>query len=191
MAAFACCSPGKADFVIRMPHTIAVLGAECSGKTSFARALGLELRCPVVPEFSRHWVETHRRVVTVADVPEIVQGQAEWMQRACEKSAEPFLVYDTNLIQSALYSLFYFGKVAEAVVDIVDKDKSDTYFVMDPEIPWEDDAQQRSTPEARTRFHELLLKTLAEKKIPYRLLSDGLEQRVATALAALALHPGT
>ena len=98
---------------------IAILGAECTGKTTVARALGERLPAAVVPEALRLFVEREGRVP--ADAKEMFAIARE--QRRLEDVAlleSSVIVCDTTPLLVKVYAEHYFGGVDDEFGAFVD-----------------------------------------------------------------------
>jgi nicotinamide riboside kinase len=160
-------------------------GAECTGKTTLVKKLAEIYQMPYVPEASRLWVEEKKREIVFEDVESIAD-----FQMACENKIKlknpPFLLCDTDLVSTCVYSEFYFGKVSNSLFETAQRNLGDIYFLCDPEIPWEDDPGQRSSEENRLVLHELFKLKLEEIRVSYFLVKGSLEQRLTFCISKIA-----
>src|SRR5665647_1631849 len=60
---------------MKAPKLICIIGAECTGKTTLARALAANFDCPWVPEHLRDFCDTHARTPTRDEQPGILEMQ--------------------------------------------------------------------------------------------------------------------
>lgn len=111
--------------------TIAVLGAECTGKSTLIRQLCQKdpRQRTWVAEYARSYVEDLQRPAKEEDAENILKGQYSWELQARrwlaaspssqvawaepEMSPRPVLFFDTNLFMATLYDLYYNGPKAE------------------------------------------------------------------------------
>ena len=94
---------------------IAVVGPESTGKTTLARALAAHYQTTCVPEYMRFYFEQcvirEPFYSELEDILPIAQGQIE-AENAALDLANQLLVCDTNLLEIACYSQYYFGETS-------------------------------------------------------------------------------
>ncbi len=160
---------------------IAITGPESSGKTTIAKLLAEELNACYIPEFAREYLENLDRSYTIKDLDEIAQGQVDrWNDAPKDKS----LVCDTELIVVKIWSEFKYSKVSDNILELLDKQRFDIYFLCRPDIPWEPDAL-RENPDDRDVLFEMYVKELESRKLPFVILEGTIELRLKGALKIL------
>ena len=170
---------------------VAIVGAECTGKTTLARALAGHYQTVWVPECVREFVDKKKSLPAAADIAKIARAQME-REAALTAQANRVLFCDTNLMMTVLYSDYYFGECPQAVRQAAEEENYDlTLFVQD-DIPWVPDPMQRTRPEARKNVQELIRKELDRRKIKHHLISGTIEERLALSMSAVdhLLKPG-
>jgi nicotinamide riboside kinase len=167
---------------------IAVIGAECTGKTTLCRALA-DLRGGVwVPEYLREFVDATGRAPHAHEQAQVTAEQiareAQARRRALDQG-QPLLAFDSTPLATALYSQLYFDD--GALLDAATRHQRSygLTLVTDIDLPWEPDGAQRDGPVMRARFHALLLDWLGRSALPYALLGGSPEARTRTALDAV------
>ncbi len=162
---------------------IAIVGPECTGKTTLALALGEALGAPVVPEIARSWLPALGRAYIESDLLELAQAQ-----RAAEQAVTaPVVVCDTHLLVLRIWSLEAYGRVDPWIVAHEGLSRYALHLLCVPDLPWEPDPL-REHPHDRPRLFERYAKALAEAGVPTAVVSGSGEDRVRSALAALARH---
>lgn len=156
---------------------VAILGAESSGKSTLAHALALHYNTVWVPEYLREFVDTHARVPDESDQYPIARTQMEREDVASAKASR-FLFCDTTPLMTAVYSRWYWGRV-DAQLALFER-RHDYAFtlVTAPDRPWEADGLQRESEAVRQSIHEMVVRVLQERGIPYLLVSGSLQQRM-------------
>ena len=94
------------------PMLICLLGAECSGKTTLARALAAHFSGRWVPESLRTFCEVHARTPKMHEQSEILESQLfrETEMLAQARREECYHVFcDTAPLLTAVYSEFFFS----------------------------------------------------------------------------------
>jgi len=156
---------------------IVIVGAECSGKTSLAKALAQHYNTVWVPEYLRDFVAQHQRTPKEHEQIEIARMQ---VQREAEllPQANQFLFCDTSPLMIRLYSEHYFGKADLPLFELAASHTYDFTLLTSPDFAWVDDGLQRESPAVRQRIHDKLQQELEEREIPHLLLAGGMQERL-------------
>ncbi|MDE2731517.1 MAG: ATP-binding protein [Bacteroidota bacterium] len=164
--------------------TVALIGAESTGKTALATALARHFDTEWVPEYLRIFVDHFQRVPREQEIPIIALGQLRLVAaRLAETRRVLFL--DTDLVTTCVYQRKYFGSCPAQIEQMASDFRADLYLFTQPDIPWEPDGIQRSSPEERDVVHELLLQELDHLELPRVLVSGNWDQRFAMARRAV------
>jgi NadR type nicotinamide-nucleotide adenylyltransferase len=159
---------------------VAILGAESSGKSTLAAALAAHYGTVWVPEYLREFVETKGRVPYESDQFPIARTQTE-REDAAAARASRFLFCDTTPLMTAIYSRHYWGRVDQPLAALERVHDYAFTLVTAPDGPWEPDGLQRESEAVRQAVHETVVRTLAERAIPYVLVTGSLPQRMLQA----------
>lgn len=159
---------------------VAILGAESSGKSTLAAALASHYGTLWVPEYLREFVEVKGRVPEESDQYPIARTQMEREDAAAEK-AERFLFCDTTPLMTAIYSRWYWNRVDAQLAQLERRHDYAYTLVTAPDSPWEADGLQRESEQVRQTIHEQVLEMLADRAIPYLLVTGSLPQRMLQA----------
>lgn len=174
---------------------VAVMGAESTGKSTFARALAGRLGTEWVHEYGREHYENKQGDLGLADYVEIARVHREREDQAC-KMANQWVISDTNAITTMMFSHLYERDSLDELRQMA-SDCSTRYrhvIVCDDDIPFEQDGWRDSSA-WRARMQGLILADLTVRSIPFVVVSGSLEQRLDRALDVLAgrvrpsLHP--
>jgi NadR type nicotinamide-nucleotide adenylyltransferase len=168
---------------------VAILGAESSGKSTLAAALAVHYGTVWVPEYLREFVETHARVPDEVDQYPIARTQLE-REDAAAKQATRFVFCDTTPLMTAVYSRQYWGRVDGQLALLERRHDYAFTLVTAPDSPWEADGLQRESEEVRQTVHELVVRVLQEREIPYLLVNGSLQQRMLQASRLLEVELG-
>lgn len=170
---------------------ICVTGAECTGKTTLARALAETLGVPLVPELVRDYFTDKARTgdatVFASDIIHAVE-----LQRDAEQSAPadaPVVVLDTDLFTIAVWQRLYLGDRFKELEEMVERerlrtDRTDFYVLASPDIPFEHDGV-RGAQAARDQMHPVFKAELERTGRRYVTVTGSVEQRLEQVLAAL------
>lgn len=163
---------------------IAIIGPECTGKTTLAQELSNRLNTVWVPEFARDYVASLNRHYTYNDVEIIAKRQYRELL-ANYKKAKDFIFFDTDLIITKVWFDVVYNKCPEWLPAAIMSSKIDRYFICNTDIEWVADPVRENGGEMR----EILLKTyIAEVEktgIPYYIIRGEGEERVQKALEIL------
>jgi NadR type nicotinamide-nucleotide adenylyltransferase len=163
---------------------IVITGAESTGKSTLAQELSGYYGEPWTTEFVRSYVDELRGELQQHDLKPIAEGQLA-LEDAALGNAQRLIIHDTNILSSIIYANYYFNTVMDWVNDaFLERDYS-LYLLCMPDIPWEADAGQRESAEARDQLHELFKDSLDILKIPYVEISGTEEERMMQAVHAI------
>ena len=166
-------------------RTIAIVGPECSGKTTLIEALAHHYRCAWVKEFARAALEEDGPEYAEEDLLAFAQGQLLALGEgiALAKRTPPPLVFcDTDIITIRIWSEDVFGRCHPLIDQLAKQVAFDHWFLCKPDMPWEADPL-RENPHDRDRLfvvYENMLNTLGK---PYTVMQGGLAQRMRAATA--------
>jgi nicotinamide riboside kinase len=162
-------------------HRIAMLGAECTGKSALTQALAAE-GIATVPEYLREWCLREGRTPLRHEQ----EGIAREQQRRIEAVRAPLVVADTTALMTALYSVHYFNDASLMPWALAEQRRIDLTLLCCPEgIPWQADGFLRDGADTRARTHAELLALLASERIAFTLLQGSLPQRLSRVGALL------
>ncbi len=168
--------------------TIAVVGAECTGKTSLCRALARARSGLWVPEYLREFVDTEHRPPMPHEQSQVIVEQIareEAARQAAAQAGNPLVAVDSTPLATALYSTLYYCDDTLLAAAVERQRRYDLTLVTDTDLPWEPDGVQRDGPQMRAHFHALLLDLMQRHRLPFTLVQGQDDARLATALAAL------
>ena len=164
---------------------IVLTGAECTGKSTLAKALSCHYGEPWTTEFVRSYVDQLDRELIQADLEEIFCGQIAAEDAGWAKSKR-FVIHDTNLLSSIIYANHYYETTFDWVNEAILKRDYTLYLLCSPDgIKWEDDPGQRDSPSAREKLHSMFKESLEKLKLPYLQLSGDEPLRLSKAIKAI------
>ena len=171
-----------------LPGTIALVGAECTGKTSLAQALAADLPALWLPEALRDFCEREGRTPRPDEQLGLMREQMAREAAARKRAAREgiaWVVCDSTPLVTALYSVMLFED-RSLLEPALEHQRGHTLTLLaDVDLPWVADGIQRDGPQARAAFHTLLLETLRAHRLPFRFVSGTDGQRLAGALQVL------
>lgn len=141
---------------------IGLLGAECSGKSSLARALGAALPAGVVEEELRRIVDRLGRTPHASEQAGIMQRQAEREEESATQCSLPWLIADPAPLMTAVYSVEYFGDDSLIADGLRHAGGYELLVWCAPDVPWIADGVMRDGPERRASTEAVIGRILRE-----------------------------
>ena len=166
---------------------IALLGAECTGKTALTKALATALQgrgqsAYCAPEVLREWCDQHGRTPQAHEQITIAHAQA---QRVLQAGACDVLLADTTPLMTAVYSDIVLGDASVYPFALAHQTIYDLTLLTGLDLPWVADGIQRDGPAMQHRVDARLREVLQAHGLRYSVVYGHGSQRSACALAAL------
>lgn len=169
--------------------TIAILGGECSGKTTLAGDLGVALGGRVIPEVLRTFVDTHGRTPLRDEQAGIMTAQHTAIVRAQAADTDAWIISDPAPAMTAVYSKIYFDDNSLWPQARADLNATDVVLWCDIDVPWTADGLHRDGPHMRALAHETIANLLDGVRTilgnPVHILSGSPQMRVDDALRVI------
>jgi nicotinamide riboside kinase len=168
---------------------IAILGAECTGKSVLTPALAARIaaetgrRCAPVAEYLREWCDARQRTPRIDEQAAIAAEQQRRIDEAA--TSHDIVVADTTPLMTAVYSRFIFGDASLTAGAIAAHRRCDATLLSALDIPWQPDGVQRDGPHVREPVDALLRTLMREHGIHWSVVSGLGESRVQSALDAV------
>jgi nicotinamide riboside kinase len=173
---------------LNLVHRIAIVGAECVGKTELAQRLAQSLPGLWIPEYLREFCEIAGRTPQPEEQARILAEQRLREDEAIARAQAQrlgWVLADSVPLVTAAYSELLFADVSLREQAIVHHAAYRATLLLIPDLPWEADGIQRDGPAVREAFHALLLQRLTEAGLPFALIGGIGEDRWLAASAAL------
>lgn len=170
---------------------IAILGAECTGKSWLAERLakGLAdatgLPTVAVPEELRAWCDLMGRTPRREEQAGLAQAQ----QRAIEAALlqHPIVIADTTPLMIAIHSLHYFNDDGLMAGTLAWQEQQVAHTLLAlPDLAWQADGIQRDGPEVQAKVHTLVRRALIEHRLPWSSVGGMEQARLDAAMDAVA-----
>ncbi|MGZ5846967.1 MAG: AAA family ATPase [Ramlibacter sp.] len=169
-----------------MALTIALLGAESTGKSTLAPAMAAALqarghRAVAVPEVLRTWCDREGRTPRPEEQLRIAQAQERQVDAALARA--DIVIADTTALMVAIYSgmLFEDGSLYRFALER--QRRYGLTLVTGLDLPWVADGLQRTGPQVRAPADALVRDALHKAGVAYRVVYGRGEERTRNALA--------
>lgn len=162
---------------------IAIVGPECTGKTSLAQQLAKVFTTEWVPEYARGYLNKLVDPYTQGDLLNIAQGQMR-IEDEFYRDANRVLICDTNLVVIKIWSDFKFGATDPWILKEMIGRQYDLHLLTHIDVPWEEDPQ-REHPNKRQELYEIYKKELDALKVPYQEIQGNEVERLTIATEAI------
>ncbi len=165
--------------------TVAVVGAECAGKTTLAAGLAQRFDAPWVPEYAREYLGARARY-DADDVLAIARGQHR--AEAAIAGTADLLFADTDLVVIKIWWQVRFGGSHACIDTQLNADlvgpRRRCYLLPTPDMPWVFDPL-RESPQDRPALHARYRALLDSLGARYLEVSGSPGQRLDRASAAV------
>lgn len=165
--------------------TVAVVGAECSGKTTLAAQLAQRFGVPWVPEFSRVYL-AGKDAYDADDVLAIARGQ--YAAEVAATNEHTLLVADTDLVVIKVWWDVRYGGghpwIDSTLMQQLTSIRRRCYLLPTPDIPWTPDPL-REHPNDRPALHARYRALLETLGVRYLEVSGSPQDRRDRAAAAV------
>lgn len=163
---------------------VALLGAECTGKSTLGPALSAQLGAGFVGEYLREWCAAHGRTPQRDEQAGIAAVQAARIEAAA--STRALVIADTTPLITALCSQHYFDDDTLLAEALAFQRRCALSLVCAPDLPWQADGFLRDGPAVRARFDARLRAALGAAGIAWVDIAGNEAARLQAATAAVA-----
>ncbi|TVR77277.1 MAG: ATPase [Chitinophagaceae bacterium] len=157
---------------------VAIVGPECSGKSSLVKKLAKEYGTEWVPEYARFYLTVNGANYKQKDLYEIANKQLNWENEIGRKVKDNFLFCDTNLLVIIIWAKYVFNNVPREIESLYNPAAYDLHVLCKPDMEWEPDPL-REHPKERDEIFEKYHQYLEQHKIPFMIAEGDLENRIA------------
>lgn len=162
---------------------VAVIGPECTGKSSLSEFLAGHFRTDWVPEYARGYLNNLIRPYEQHDLLAIAHGQIR-IEDEWARDANTLMICDTNLYVVKVWSEFKYGNCDEEILKHIAARKYDLYLLTYVDLPWEEDPQ-REHPDKREELYQIYLNEMKNQPVPFVEIKGERELRRKTAIEAI------
>lgn len=169
-------------------QVIALVGAECTGKTQLSRALQEALASPaqrvaLVPEYLREFCDASGRTPQRVEQAHIADEQTRRITEALQH--HDLVIADTTALMTAVYSDYVFQDASLYPSAEAAHAPSRLTLLTALDLPWQGDGLQRDGAHVRAPVDALVRAGLARCGAPYAVVSGLGVARVDAALASI------
>lgn len=166
--------------------TVAILGAESTGKTTLCKDLAAHFDSLWVPEYMRIFLQAkwdnEKNTCTWDDLLPIAQGQIELENKLAKQTMQNsnkqnYLFCDTTLFELMVYAHWYYGDCPNELTNAALTHHYDFILLTEVDIPWVAD-DLRDSPHERNSISASFKDQLHQHNKVYRHIGGNREQRV-------------
>jgi len=166
---------------------VVVTGSECTGKTTLAQALAEHYSTVCVPEYVRQFVDEKGAAPGYGDVEAIAGGQMA-LEDSCADQTSRLLILDTDLLSTVVYSKHYYGDCPLSVERALEGRSADLYLLVDIDVPWVPDGDQRDRGDRREEMQDLFRTALEDRGLRVVEIRGSRERRLTLAISAIGAY---
>lgn len=169
-------------------QVIALLGAECTGKSTLATQLRDHLdtaghSVALVGEYLREFCERRGRTPRRDEQAFIAAEQAVRIEQAL--SRHDWVIADTTALMTAVYSDFVFRDPSLYTLALQAQTHYAAHLLTAIDLPWSADGLQRDGEHVREPVDRLIRRALSDRGLTYSVVSGRGRERLNNALACL------
>lgn len=162
---------------------IAIVGPECSGKTTLCQRLATHYHEMWVGEHARYYLDHLGRSYEEHDLLKIAMGQCG-LEDDAVRGATRVQICDTDMVTIRIWSEEVYGRCEPELIALSEGRRYDLWLLCKPDMPWEPDPL-RENPHDRDRLFAVYERTLRSLGKPYVIMTGGREERVLAAVRVI------
>ena len=166
-----------------MAKKVAVVGPECTGKSSLSAFLADHFRTSWVPEYAREYLDNLGRPYQQEDLLKIARGQLALEDKLAATSKE-LLICDTNLYVIKVWSEYKYGNCDPEILKQIADRKYDLYLLTYIDLAWAPDPL-REHPYEREELFRIYESEMKNQPVPFVIIKGEGEQRHQSAVKAI------
>ncbi len=167
---------------------VVVLGAESTGTTTLAQALGEHNRTTWIPEYCRTWSEVRPGGLEApwhtAEFDLIAAEHLRQERDAMRTAPVPLVVSDTDVLATSIWHERYMGQRSASVEGLAARWKPDLYVLTGDEIAFVQDGM-RDGEHLRHAMQQRFREVLAAQDVPWFEVRGGVEERLQASVARI------
>lgn len=163
-----------------MIKKFAIIGPECTGKTTLCKQLANYFETIWVKEYAREYLKNIERPYNQKDILNIAKGQIQ-REISESKKAHKLIFIDTELIVIKIWSEYKYQNCHPWILKQLKKQNYVLYLLCDIDLPWKEDPL-REHPQVRKPLFELYKQELESRNLNFEIVSGTEEKRFNNAL---------
>jgi nicotinamide riboside kinase len=170
------------------PLLVCLIGAECTGKTTLARALAQHFSGFSVPEYLRSFCDQQGRPPNADEQALVMRAQFEQEAQIVVQARQAgcgYVFCDTAPLLTAIYSDFYFADTSLYEAAHALYGRYALTLVLTPDVVWVPDGLQRDGNPARVAVQTMVQHVLQSRRYPYVEVSGAGDRRLQSAILAV------
>jgi nicotinamide riboside kinase len=168
---------------------VAVVGAECTGKSTLCEQLGCKLQGLWVPEYLRSFCVSEGRVPSAEEQRGVMERQAACefaALRAAQAAKLGYVLCDATPLMTAIYSELLFNDTSLFAFALNHHRRYALTLFMQPDIGWQSDGIMRDGAQVQAPVTARVRECLKASALPYAEITGSNEQRLQAAIKAIA-----
>ncbi|QSE98376.1 AAA family ATPase [Fulvivirga lutea] len=162
---------------------VALVGPECTGKSTLSSLLAKYYNTAWVPEYARQYIDRLDRPYEEKDLLKIAKGQTQLEDKFSEQ-ANKVLICDTDLSVIKIWSEHKYGACYDEILREYHSRKYDLHILTGIDIPWDEDPQ-RENPHLREFFYDTFKNDLIQRGANFIEVSGSHYERQKKAVKAI------
>ena len=160
---------------------IAIIGPECTGKTTISEELANYYKTQWVAEFAREYIQNLNCVYDFKDVENIALKQIEQLNSIYGLTSK-YIFFDTDLIITKVWFQVVYNKIPNWIDDAIINSKIDLYLLCNTDLPWKPDKVRENGGEMREKLFLMYKDEIEAFKKPYFIVKGEKKQRTDNAV---------
>ncbi len=167
-----------------MVKKIAIIGPECTGKTTLASQLAQHFSTIWIPEYARKYVANLRVPYTYEDVEHIAKVQFSQIMQVETLNAS-IVFFDTELIITKVWFEVVFQKQPDWLDEAIRNSNFAFYLLTDTSIPWVADGIRENGGARREELYAIYENYLNYFRFPYEIVHGMDYERLSNAISSV------
>ena len=162
---------------------IAIVGPECTGKSTLSASLAAHYQTLWVPEYARLYLNQLQSGYQQSDLLAIAKGQLQ-MEDVLLKQGSKLIFCDTNLLVIKIWSQYKYNSVDQKLLELWRPQDYTHHLLNYIDVNWEYDPL-RENPNNRAELFEIYRKELLSLNIPFTVIKGSELERLNQAIAVV------
>lgn len=162
---------------------IALIGPECSGKTTLCKALAQHFNGLWISEYARDYLTNTSGIYDISDLDIMAQDQFDLWEQIPNHE---ICFYDTEMINYKVWSIDKYNICSKLILSLVDTQQFDLYLLCKPDIPYEiDSLREFPNIEKRNSLFRIYEEELLKYNFNYTVINGINNSRTKNAILTI------